>query len=156
MKKLAAILMLATTLATPSMAFARDVSISAKMINYGGPAAYLALYVTKADGTYDHTLWVSGQRAKYYRHLRAWARGIMSGTDSIDGITGASVGSGQTLQINVSIADALIDAGYQVRIDSAVENGGEFSADVIVPLEAASSGVPVTGQGFVSSMTVNM
>ena len=66
------------------------------------------------------------------------------------------MGSGQTLQINVSIADALIDAGYQVRIDSAVENGGEFSADVIVPLEAASSGVPVTGQGFVSSMTVNM
>lgn len=156
MKKIAAALMLATALIAPEVAMARDLTITAQVARYRGPGAYLAIYVTDASGAYQSTLWVAGGRVKYYRHLRDWVRGISAAGGSIDGITGASVGSGQTLTINASIADALIDAGYQVRVDSAVENGGEYSAEIVVPLAQASSGVPVSGPGYVDNLTVSM
>jgi len=156
MKKLAAVLMLATAIVTPGLALAKDITITAQMAKYRGPGAYLAIYVTDASGAYHSTLWVAGGKAKYYRHLRDWVRGISAAGGSIDGITGASVGSGQTLTVNASVADALIDAGYQIRVDSAVEEAGEYAAEIVVPLEQASSGVPVSGPGYVDNLTVSM
>jgi hypothetical protein len=156
MKKLAAVLMLATAIVTPGLALAKDITVTAQMAKYRGPGAYLAIYVTDASGAYHSTLWVAGGKAKYYRHLRDWVRGISAAGGSIDGITGASVGSGQTLTVNASVADALIDAGYQIRVDSAVEEAGEYAAEIVVPLEQASSGVPVSGPGYVDNLTVSM
>jgi hypothetical protein len=156
MKKLVAILLLGTALVMPEIAFARDVAITAQMAPYSGHAAYVAVYVTKPDGTYDSTLHIAGQRTKYYRDLRGWYRSFAASGQSVDGVTGASVGSGQTLSINVTLADALIDAGYQIHVDSAVENGGYYPDDVVVPLTAASSGAPVAGTGYVQTLTVNM
>ena len=156
MKKIAAALMLATAIVAPEIALAKDVTITAQMSNYRGPGAYLAIYVTDASGVYHSTLWVAGGKAKYYRHLRDWVRGISAAGGSIDGITGASVGGGQTLTVNASIADALIDAGYQIRVDSAVEEAGEYAAEIVVPLEQASSGVAVSGPGYVDNLTVSM
>ncbi len=156
MKKLAAVLMLATAIVTPDLALAKNITITAQMANYRGPGAYLAIYVTDASGAYHSTLWVAGRKAKYYRHLRDWVRGISAAGGGIDGITGASVGSGQALTVNASVADALIDAGYQIRVDSAVEEAGEYSAEIVVPLEQANAGVPVSGPGYVGSLAVSM
>ena len=57
--------------------------------------------------------------------------------------------------MHASIADALIDAGYEVHVDSAVENGGEYSSDAVAPLTTAASGTPVDGVGYVSKLTVS-
>jgi hypothetical protein len=156
MKKLIAILMLATAIVAPEAAFAKDLSVTAQMGNYSGRPAFLAIYVTKPDGTYDSTLWIAGQKTRYYQDLRNWFRGISNSGESIDGITGASVGSGQTLNVNVTLADALIDAGYQLHVDSAVEDGGYYPNDVVLPLSAASSGKPVAGTGYLQTLTVTM
>ena len=99
---------------------------------------------------------MSGRKAKYHSHLRDWSRGNASESRSIDGITGASVGSGQSLKVSVDVADALIDAGYQIRIDSAVENGRDNPADVVVPLTSANAGKPASGKGYVQSFTFDM
>ncbi|HEY0919974.1 DUF2271 domain-containing protein [Devosia sp.] len=156
MHKLAAALMLATAIVAPEIALARDITVTAQMARYNGPGAYLAIYVTDAAGAYHSTLWVAGGKVKYYRHLRDWVRGIAAAGGSIDGITGASVGSGQTLTVKANIADALIDAGYQIRVDSAVEEAGEYAAEIVVPLEQQQSGVPVSGPGYVDNLTVSM
>ncbi|MDB5529952.1 MAG: Tat pathway signal protein [Devosia sp.] len=156
MKKLVAILMLATAIVAPETAFAKDLSITAQMGPYSGRPAYLAIYVTKPDGSYDSTLWIAGQKTRFYQDLRNWFRGIAASGETIDGITGASVGSGQTLSVNVTLADALIDAGYQLHVDSAVEDGGYYPNDVVLPLSTASSGKPVSGSGYVQSLTVTM
>jgi hypothetical protein len=156
MKNLTAVLMLATAIVTPSLAFAKDISISAHVAQHNGPNAYLAVYVTKADGTYVSTLAVAGSKQRYYREMRNWARGVAAAGGKIDGVTGASVGGGQTLNVNVQLADTLIDAGYQIRVDDAVEDGAVYSSDVVIPLTAANSGKPFTGQGYVDSLTVSM
>lgn len=156
MKTFAVALLATTALAMPGLAYAKDVTIEAQIASYQGPNAYFAVYVTKPDGTYDSTLWVAGQNGRYYRHLRNWVRGISAAGGNVDGISGASVGAGQTLKVNATIADALIDAGYQIHVDSAVENGGEYADNIVLPLTQANSGVPITGDGYVKTLTVTM
>jgi hypothetical protein len=48
-------------------------------------------------------------------------------------LTGASVTSGRTLKVTVNLDDSLIDNGYEVRVDSAVEDMRDIRADVIAP-----------------------
>lgn len=153
MKKLALTLGLVAAIAIPALAEAKTVTLNTTLKSYGGNGAYLAIYLTDAQGKFHSTLRVAGQKAKYHSHLRDWSRGERR---NVDGITGASVGSGQSLKASVNVADALIDAGYQIRIDSAVEDGRENAAEVVVPLTAATAGKPVPGKGYVKSFSFDM
>ena len=101
-------------IALPGLAQARPVTLTTELQRYGGNGAYLAFYLTDANGQYKKTLWVAGKKAKYYKNLRDWARGSGSRSAEFDGVSGASVGSGSTLKVTVELADALIDAGYEM------------------------------------------
>ncbi|EEW25847.1 DUF2271 domain-containing protein [Rhodobacter ferrooxidans] len=141
---------------TPGIAAARSVTLSTQLTNYGGKGAYVAIYLTDADGAYQGSLWMAGGKAKYYKHLRGWMRATGGDRAQVDGITGASVGSGQSLSVTVDIADALIDAGYQIRVDTAAEEMAENPADVVVDLTAAGAGKAVAGNGYVSAFQYDM
>lgn len=156
MKKLAVSLSLAGVLALPGLAQARPVTLTTQLHDYGGDAAFLAFYVTDAKGQYKKTLWVAGKKAKYYKNLRDWARGSGLKASEFDGVSGASVGSGGTLKVTVELADALIDAGYEIRVDSAVEDKRDIPADVRVPLTAGGAGKPVAGRGYIKSFAYGM
>lgn len=147
---------LAGLLAVPALAHARPVVLNAQLQNYGGSGAYLAVYLTDAAGKYSKTLWVAGSKVKYYKHLSDWARGSALDARQFDGISGASVGSGKALKVTVEVADAMIDAGYQIRIDSAYEDGRDTPAEVRSPLGKAGSGKPVAGRGIVKSFVYDM
>jgi hypothetical protein len=77
-------------------------------------------------------------------------------TRAFDGVSGASVGSGRALKVKVELADALIDARDEIRIDSAVEHGRDNPADVRVPLTAKGAGKPVADRGYVKSFSYDM
>jgi hypothetical protein len=139
----------------PTIASARPVTIETSMKAYGGPGAYAAIWVADAAGKYKGTLWLAGDAAKYWRHLADWQRASGGRASEVDGITGASVGSGKTLKITVDLADALIDAGYVVHVDTAVEDGRDVSADALAPLAADQSGKPVAGKGYVKTLKVS-
>ncbi len=153
MKKLLAGLMLATALVAPGIAEAATVTITANLLRYSGPAAYLAVYLTNPDGSYNSTLWVAGQKTKYYGSLRGWASSASQGGSlSLDGITGASVGSGGTLTVTADLADTLLDAGYRIHVDTAVEHGGEYADDAVIDLTSAPA--MLAGSGYVDSLSV--
>ena len=157
MKNIIAALLLCTALVAPAAAMAREVTIDTKLVNYSGQAAYLAVYLTKPDGTYDSTLWVSGTKQRYLGDLRGWVSAMRdSGATSLnlDGITGASVGGGQTLTVKADLADALIDAGYSIHVETAVEHGGQYTDDAVAPL--TSTAQKVDGTGYVSTLSVSM
>ncbi len=156
MKKILSILLVSTALVIPHHAMARSVTISAEMANYRGPGAYVAIYLTGPDGRYDSTLWVAGTKQKYYGHLRGWARAISRSGGRIDGVTGASVGSGRTLNISANISDAMIDAGYKIHVDTAVEDFGEHTNDAVLSLSSSNNGLAVAGKGFLRSLSVKM
>ncbi len=156
MNKIMLSLCLAGVIALPGLAQARPVTLTTQLKSYSGDGAYLAIYVTDAAGQYQKTLWVSGKKAKYYKNLRDWARGSGMKPAEFDGVSGASVGSGRALKVTVELADTLIDAGYEIRVDSAVEDGRDNPADVRTPLTTSGAGKPVAGSGYVQSFTYDM
>lgn len=156
MKKIIAVTCLAGALALPGLVSARPVVLTTQLQSYGGNGAYLAFYVTDAGGKYKKTLWVAGSKVKYYKHMSDWARGSGLNAREFDGLSGASVGSGKSLKVTVELADALIDAGYEIRIDSAVEDGRDNPADARLPLTKQGSGKPVKGRGYIKSFTYDM
>lgn len=143
-----------TALIAPGLAQARDVTLETQLKAYGGPGAYVALYVTDAAGKYQGTLWMAGGKAKYYRHLSDWQRLSGGRAAEIDGITGASIGSGKTLKITVDLADTLIDAGYQLHVDTSVEDGRDNPSEIVAPIATEASGKALAGKGYVKSFKI--
>lgn len=146
----------ACVLAMPTLALSRQVTLTTQLNNYGGDGAYLAAYLTDANGAYVRTLWVSGGKAKYYKHLSDWNRLSSSDTKRLAGVTGASVGAGRTLEITADLADALIDAGYEIRIDAAVEDMRDSPSEVRVPLSTVNVGKSQTGKQYIQTLTFQL
>jgi hypothetical protein len=152
-KYLLAILAVTTALSFPAAAMARPVTLTTTLKDYGGNGAYMAIYVTDKSGAYAGSLWMAGTKSKYYKHLANWFQATGGDMAQINGITGASVGSGRTLEVTLDLADALFDAGYTLHIDAAAEDLRDSPNDVTVPLTADGAGKPVKGRRYVSSVT---
>ncbi|ODU11307.1 MAG: Tat pathway signal protein [Rubrivivax sp. SCN 71-131] len=155
-KPLLTTLAAACALALPMAAHSKTVTLSTTLKNYGGDGAYLAVYLTDAKGAYAGTLWVAGGKAKYYKHLADWNRLSAADGKRLQGVTGASVGQGRTLKVTVDLADALIDAGYEIRIDAAVEDMRDSPSEVRVPLAAANAGKPQAGKQYIQSASFQL
>lgn len=157
MKPLLATLALTTALTLPGLAMARPVTLTTTLNAYGGDGACLALYVTDAAGAYVGSLWMAGGKSKYSQHLTDWHAATGGDTAQVNGITGASVGAGRTLEITLEItldlADAPFDAGYTIHIDAAVEDMRDSPNEVAVPLTSAGAGRPVAGRRYIASFT---
>lgn len=134
----------------PLLTQAAELTVDLDLNNYSGDGAYLVLYLTDAQGQYQRTLWVAGKKAKYYKHLRDWAAAGNRPAE-YDGLTGASVGSGEHLKVTAEVADALLNAGYQIRVDSAVEDHKEYRAEVRLPIEGPSG--QTQGSGYVRQLS---
>ena len=146
----------ACTLALPALAQGRQLTLTTQLKNYGGDGAYLAVYLTDAKGAYAGTLWVAGGKAKYYKHLADWNRLSVRDAKRLDGVTGASVGQGRTLKVTVDLADALLDAGYEIRIDAAVEDMRDSPAEIRVPLTKGDAGKAQTGRQYIQSFSYQL
>jgi hypothetical protein len=153
MKSLLASLALTTALTMPGMVLARPVTFTTTLNTYGGDGAYLAFYVTDSAGAYVGSLWMAGGKSKYYEHLSDWFAATNGDPAQINGITGASVGAGRTLEITVDLADAVFDAGYTLHIDAAVEDMRDGPNEVAVPLTTEGAGTPVAGRRYIASFT---
>lgn len=151
MKNALALLALTTALTVPALASARPVTFTIDMTRYGGDGAYVALYVTDVGGSYAGSLWMAGEKSKYYKHLEGWHRATRGDTGQVNGITGASVGSGRTLEITLDLQDAIFDAGYTLHVDAAVEDMRDSPREVSIPLTA--QGASATGRFYVNAVS---
>src|SRR5690554_4329699 len=155
-KSLLTIVAVASALALPSLAHSRQVTLTTQLKDYGGDGAYLAVYLTDAKGAYVRTLWVAGGKAKYYKHLADWNRLSARDAKRLDGVTGASVGSGRSLKVTADLADALIDAGYEIRIDAAAEDLRDSPSEIRTPLSTRNAGEPQAGKQYIQSLTYQL
>lgn len=146
----------ACALTLPALAHSREVTLSTTLKNYGGDGAYLAVYLTDAKGAYAGTLWVAGGKAKYYKHLSDWNRLSAGDARRLNGVTGASVGAGRTLKVTADLADALIDAGYEIRVDAAVEDMRDSPGEIRLPLTTQNAGKPQPGRQYIQSLTYQL
>jgi len=138
-------------LVAAGQAGARQITITTQMGSFSGPRAYAAIYLTDPSGKVVETLWIAGGKSKYYKHLRAWARGSSASRSNLHSVTGASVGSGGQLQVSADIADVMIADGYQIRVDTSVEDRADHPRSAILTLGKQTS---VRGRGFVHTLSL--
>lgn len=155
-RPLLSVLAVACALGLPALAHSRQITLTTQLKNYGGDGAYLAAYLTDAKGAYVRTLWVAGGKAKYYEHLSDWSRLSSHDNKRLNGVTGASVGAGRTLKVTADLADALIDAGYEIRMDAAAEDMRDSPSEIRLPLTAGNAGKPRTGKQYIQSLTLQL
>ncbi len=156
MKPLLVALGATTAMTLPALAMATPVTFTTTLTTYGGDGAYLAYYVTDAQGQYVGSLWMAGGKSKYYQHLVGWYRATGGNVAEVNGITGASVGAGRTLEITLDLADALFDAGYTLHIDSSVEKMSDVPSEITVPLTRAGAGQAVAGSRYIASFSYGL
>ncbi|TYL46590.1 DUF2271 domain-containing protein [Marinomonas sp. IMCC 4694] len=130
---------------------AREVTFTTTLARYNGSGAYIAMYITDAQSHYQKTIWVAGKDREYYSHLKGWARGSGKKSAEYDGKTGASISSGRTLTFTQNVEEKWFDAGYQLVIDTAVEDSNSNRGDVVTPLTMSGSGHAVAGSDYVMS-----
>lgn len=156
MKKHAALFSLMAALFLPTQAMAKSVTFTTELTKYDGQAAYLAMYLTNAEGAYQQTLWISGESPKPYKYLRGWAKASGLKKSEYDGRTGATVKSGDSYTVTLDLDDSLINAGYQVHIDAAVEDQRPSRDDIKVTLTSDGSGKANAGTTYVKSFTYKL
>ncbi|WP_127901360.1 DUF2271 domain-containing protein [Solirhodobacter olei] len=151
---LAAVIAAALTL--PYRAEARALTIVTKLNRFGGwSGAYVVLYLLGPGNKYEKTIWMAGRHHWIYHELSAWDRANHGNWRGVDGVTGASVGSGQTLTVHTHISDALINAGYSIAVDSKAY-GRPAREDVRIPLTTKNSGRLVHTHGYVREFYYRM
>jgi|SRR5690554_1498765 len=104
--------------------------------NYQGEGAYVIVSLVNSKGVYEKTLRVLGDDHEWYPDLSTWYsfRESKRHQPRLDGVTGASIGSGERSVVSFSIDEKYIDKGYTLRFESAVEDKNYHSKDVVVQL----------------------
>lgn len=126
-----------------------EATILVQLGEYEGEKAYFSLYLIDPDGRYDSTLWVSGDEIKYHPDLPRWFRYLSRNPQEIDAVTGASTGAGDRAVLAIEIDESLIDAGYSLRVETAVEDQDNYDEDVEVELTTDNQGDKFEGTGYV-------
>ena len=121
-----------------------------QLVNYTGEGAYVIVSVLDKEGKYLKTLRVLGDDSEWYPDLDAWFKsyyGIVR--PDIDGITGATIAGGERSLFVLEIDDNLLDAGNQLRFETAVEDQKYEEQDVQLPLTTATLNGKFEGSGYI-------
>lgn len=120
-----------------------------QMSNYIGEGAYIAVSLINPKGAYEKTMYVLGADKKWYSSLREWHKFNSRKKSDISAITGASVTGGQRSSLVLEIGDALLNKGYKLRFESAVENQKYQQQDLEVLLTSEALANKTQGTGFI-------
>lgn len=119
-----------------------------QLANYSGEGAYVVVSLINPNGEYEQTLYVQGQEEKWYHDLPSWWNSIGKSAQ-LDGITGATTGSGGRDLAVLSIDDSKINKGYKLRFETSVEDKGYHETDVEFELNSDNLNGKFEGTGFI-------
>ena len=120
-----------------------------QMTNYNGEAAYMVVSLIDPQGNYQKTLYVFGDNGKYYDSLKNWFVFYQDKKEKIDAVTGASSTQGDRKTITLNLNKNLLDQGYKIRFESAVEDQNYYTTDAEVPFSSESLKGKTEGSGYV-------
>ena len=120
-----------------------------QMTNYAGPKAYLVISLMDPEGQYVRTLEVHGDDEEWHKDIKEWWSFTSAAEEEIDGITGASVGNGERKVSLFDFDKSLLNAGYKLRFETAVEDQDYFVKDLEVDLNSEELINKFEGSGYI-------
>ncbi len=120
-----------------------------QMVNYTGENAYVVVSLLSPEGKYTRTLSVHGKDEKWYADIIGWWGHQKKAKQKIDGVTGASIAGGQRAMDIVKIPSSLINKGYKIRVESAVESQSYHKQDIEFEYKTENINQKMDGKGYV-------
>ena len=119
-----------------------------QMSNYAGEGAYVVVSVVNPKGGYEKTLYVMGDDKKWYNSLKEWYK-VYTKRPNISAKTGASVTGGDRSVTTMEIDNSLLNKGYKLRFETAVEDQKYHVDDVEIPLTTEALAGKAEGKGYI-------
>lgn len=132
-----------------STAQAVEVAIQVQIADYEGHEAYFVVYLADADGRYQRTLWISGTEQEYQEDLSRWWRYAGRSDEDFDAVTGASTPAGGRVLVRSELSEEEISGGYQIVVDTGVEDQRVISPDATMALSQEAIGEKTEGADYV-------
>jgi hypothetical protein len=126
-----------------------------QMSNYMGEGAYVVVSLINPKGSYEKTLYVMGDDKKWYNTLKEWHKFNSKKPTNISAKTGASVTGGDRSMTTLEIEDAVINKGYKLRFETAVEDQKYYTTDVEIPLTTEGIAAKAEGKGYIRYVRLN-
>jgi len=120
-----------------------------QMTNYTGEGAYVVISLINPEGEYDKTLYVQGTDNEWYSEIPEWWKFYGKRRVDIDAISGATISGGNRTVSVLQIPSNVIDKGYSIRFETAVEDQEYHTKDVQFELTSVSLKGKVEGIGFI-------
>lgn len=120
-----------------------------QMKNYTGEGAYVVISLLDTEGKYTETLYVQGNDDEWYSDITEWWKFYGKRRPDIDAITGETISGGERKISIVEIPNDKINAGYQIRFETAVEDQEYYADDVQFELTSETVKSKVKGKGFI-------
>jgi hypothetical protein len=98
---------------------------------------------------------VLGPDKKWYDSLTEWFKAQQAKPEKLDAITGASIKGGDRRITTFTIDDKLLNKGYKIRFESAVEDQKYFADDVTIPLTTEKITEKAAGKGYIKMVKLN-
>ena len=127
-----------------------------QMANYTGEGAYMVVSLIDPEDHYVKTLYVFGDNSKYYDSLKKWFGFHSEKQEKIDAITGASITQGDRKNIVLDLDKNLLDQGYKIRFESAVEDQYYYTTDAQVPFTTEALKGKTEGTGYVRYVRLSL
>lgn len=140
--------------AAPAMAQTTKYKIMIQMQNYSGKEAYVIVSLMNPKGGYEKTLSVLGDDNEWYNTLKEWDKFRTRKNEKLNAVTGASVAGGARATRVIEFDSALLDKGYKIRFESAVETQKYHSKDAEIALSSAAlnNKAGITGTGYIRNV----
>ena len=146
-------LLLITLAATIISSFTNADSTSYKcmiqMKNYSGEGAYVVISLLDPQGAYEETLYVQGDDTEWYHDITEWWGFYGKKRNNIDAISGETLAGGQRTISVINIDNSKVDAGYSLRVETAVEDQEYYADDVRLELTSENIRKKHEGNGFI-------
>jgi hypothetical protein len=120
-----------------------------QLTNYTGEGAYVVVSLLDNKGKYKKTLQVFGDEERWYDDLPSWYKFLTTTKENVDGVSGASITAGSRKVFSITTDELMVDKGYKLRFETAVENKEYKEKDVEMDLAEANVGKTVNGTGYI-------
>lgn len=126
-----------------------------QLTNYKGLEAYVVVSLINPEGKYEKTLYMMGPDKQWYNGFKEWHKALSTKKENLSGITGASIAAGDRSITTFTIDESLLNKGYTLRFESAVEDNGYYTTDVSIPLTTEALTLKTEGTGYIRYVKLN-
>jgi hypothetical protein len=127
------------------------------LVDGGGDAPMIVVWVEKADGTFVRTLHMFSKDKKYYKDMLVWSAAREGGAEdakALDAVIGATPAWSSHQVVKVP-AKGLLGGDLVLRVEQRKDKGGHYKKRK-VPITANWPGVTLEKEGYLASMVITV